>query len=70
MSHKKGYMCGIDWQHELCEVPDGTMVFGSVKMLKAVRNCTDECGIVEVEVRLVKWVKKQDLFKNVKKKKK
>ena len=54
-------MCGVDWEHELGEVPDHTKVYSSVKDLKRQRTCYKECGIVEVEVKLVKWVKDQNI---------
>lgn len=63
----KCYMDGIDWQHELAHDPNGTKLFPSIESLKK-NNAThdpeeDGCGIVEVEVRLIRWVVKQDLDK-------
>lgn len=53
-------MCGIAFQHE---VGQAYVVhsYSSVEELKAVEECWKECGIVEAEVTLVKWVKKQNL---------
>jgi len=65
------YLCGVDWQQEIGHAPDveGRMrFFTSMKKLKAAVSCWDECGILEVAVTPVKWRVKQDLFKNVRKK--
>jgi hypothetical protein len=66
---RKGYLCGVDFQHELGEVMDSTPVYSSVEDLKRQRECWSDCGIVEVEVTLVKWVEPQDFsrFKESKK---
>ena len=56
------FMDGIDWQHHLEDDPDGTRLYPSESSLVAgTKHSLDECGIVEVEVRLVRWVKPQDL---------
>jgi hypothetical protein len=63
---RKMYMCGVDWQHELCEAPDlegRAPLYSSVEELKRLRTCWEECGIVEVEIQVTKWVQKQDLFR-------
>lgn len=67
MAKRKLYACGVDWQHEIGEAPDleGKMpLYSSVEELKRKRTCWDECGIVEIELKVTKWVQKQDLFKN------
>jgi hypothetical protein len=67
---KKLYCCGVDIQHEICEAPDleGSMpLYSSVKELKKQRTCWKECGIVELELKLIKWVQPQDLFRNIRK---
>lgn len=51
-----GYMCMIDWEHEIGASADGNRVFPSVEALKARHTCADECGIVEVEVRIKRVV--------------
>ncbi len=60
------FMDGIDWQHHLEGDSQGTLVFPSVENVKTIRECSagGECGIVEVEIRLIRWVEPQDLFKN------
>lgn len=57
---KVGYMCGVAWQHELGETD--VIVYGSEAELRENADCTDECGVVKVEVKLVKWVKPQKLL--------
>ncbi len=59
METKIGYMCGIDWQHELAEVQ--CKVFSTPEECARVNKCTDQCGIVKVRVTLVRWVKEQNL---------
>lgn len=64
----KLYACGVDWQHEIGPhgAPDlsgKVPLYNSIEDLKAKRKCWIECGIVELEVTLVKWAEKQDLFK-------
>ena len=63
-------MDGVDFQYELGQCMDGNKIYGSKKDLERDNPCVKECGIVEVEVTLVRWVKKQDLFKDEKKKRK
>lgn len=63
MAKRKLYACGVDWQHEIGEAPDleGKMpLYSSVEELKRKRTCWDECGIVEIELKVTKWVLKQD----------
>jgi hypothetical protein len=60
------YVCGVDWQHEIGEEmykPD-VVVYPSVKSLKKHRSCWKECGIVELEIKVNKWVEPQNLFSN------
>ena len=59
----RGYMDGIDWQHHLEADALGTRVYPSEKTLRRERKCveTGGCGVVEVEVRLIRWIEAQDL---------
>jgi hypothetical protein len=66
---KKSYVCGVDWQHEIGEGPNDIKLYSSLEILKKERTCWKECGIVELDIRVKKWVEPQDLFRNVNKKK-
>ena len=56
------FMDGIDWQHHLDADRKGTKLFASVEALKeGGGHSLDQCGIVEVEVRLIEWVEPQNL---------
>lgn len=62
---KTVYLCGVDWQHEIGEAMDleGSMPFySSVEELKEKRTCWKQCGIIEAEIKMIKWVEPQDLF--------
>lgn len=56
---KTAYMCGIDWQHECGE--SDCQLFATPEECARVKKCTDQCGIVEVKVTVVRWVKPQNL---------
>ena len=59
------YTCGVDWQHEIGQAADlegKEPLYSTVEELKAKRDCWKECGIVEVELKLSRWVEPQDLF--------
>lgn len=49
-----GYMDKIDYEYELGQADGGIVVFSSVEDLLANKHCARRCGIVEVEVRLVR----------------
>ena len=51
-----GYMCKTDWDYELGNAEDGNHVYPSIEALKKHHTCWEECGIVEVEVRLKRVV--------------
>lgn len=57
------FMDGIDWQHHLEADANGTQLFPSERSLRRERKCieTGGCGVVEVEVRLIRWVEPQNL---------
>lgn len=57
------FMDGIDWEHHLGSDYHGTRLFPSEKSLREGAKCvtTGGCGIVEVEVRLVRWAEAQNL---------
>lgn len=57
-------MDGIDWQYHLECDEQGSILYPSEKSLKTyVGHDLTECGIVEVEVRLIRWVEKQKIGK-------
>ena len=56
----KVYMCATDWEWEIGEVLGSTPVYSSVKSLKDERSCVEECGIVEVEVKLSQWIQPEN----------
>lgn len=56
-----GYMDKTDFDHELGHTGSGNLVYPSIIDLQRQRKCWEECGIVEVEVRLVRVVVPTDL---------
>jgi hypothetical protein len=57
-------MDGIDWQHHLGSDGKDTPTFSSVRATKTQKKCIaggGRCGVVEVEVRLIRWVEEQRL---------
>lgn len=55
-----GYLCGVDFQHEAGESSDYPLLYNSPEALKKDRVCWEQCGIVQVELKLVKWVELQN----------
>lgn len=51
-----GYMCKTDFFYELGQASNGEEIYATVEDLKKGRPCVETCGIVEVEVRLVRVV--------------
>jgi hypothetical protein len=43
-----GFMCSVDFHHEMGEALGGTTVYASLKDLNRNRKCIDECGSEEV----------------------
>lgn len=58
---RRCFMDGIDWQHHLDADISGTRLFPDIDSLKKGQTCVVEgqCGVVEVEVRLIRWVEPQ-----------
>jgi hypothetical protein len=56
----RAFMDGVDWQHELGAALGGNRLYPDAKDCKENRPCTRECGIVEVEVRFIRWVEPQN----------
>lgn len=60
------YICGVAWQHELGEPGmrgPACHVYNSISEAVTHGKCSNECGLVEVEIHLKRWVKPQDLFR-------
>ncbi len=58
---RRCFMDGVDWQYHLDGDADGTLLFPSEETLRQIKTCIpDGCGVVEVEVRLVRWVEPQN----------
>jgi hypothetical protein len=55
----KVYTCGIAFQYEL-GLTDVT-VYPTIESCRQAFSCTDECGMVELEVKIIRWVEKQKL---------
>lgn len=55
-----GFMCGVDFNYELGQALGGNTIYPTEADLIANKGCTDECGIVEVEVRLKRVIKEED----------
>lgn len=60
------YIDGTDWQHDI----KGTTVdvYPSIEAITGAKKCVKDCGIVEVEVKLKRWVKPQDFMSGMNKK--
>ena len=52
---RRGFMCATDFQYHLGEDVVPTRVYADEETLKKDRRCWVECGIVEVEVSVVRW---------------
>ena len=60
--HKKLYMCKIDFDYELGNAAGGNTVYPSLKDLKKNHKCWKECGIVQVEVKKIRTVAKEQVI--------
>jgi len=53
---------GIDWEHHLENDSNGVVVYPSEKALREhAEHDLDECGIVELEIKLIDWTTDQKL---------
>ena len=56
-----GYMCSVDFDHELCEAAGGTKVFAAVKDLEETYPCVKQgCGIYKVKVEFLEVIREED----------
>ncbi len=49
-----GYMCRVDFLHELESASGGIYVYKNINDVKKHRKCTNECGIVKVKITEIK----------------
>jgi len=56
----KGYMCMVHFQYELEGDANGTPIYPSVEALRDKHISVDECGIVEVEVKVTEIVQPEN----------
>jgi hypothetical protein len=58
------YMCSSDFFHERGKPHRGNLFFADLKNLKNVQQCVlpgkDSCGIVQVKIEFVKWIKEEE----------
>lgn len=59
---RTGFMCKVDFDHELGNALGGNRVFADEADCEKDRECVDTCGMVEVEVRLKRVVKEDNFF--------
>jgi cell division protein FtsX len=60
---KIGYMDAVDFHHELECASGGNKIYPSVDDLKSYSKCWDECGIVEVEIKLIRVIQATNFSK-------
>jgi len=68
-AYRYGYMCGVDFQHEVGSAGGGNRVFPSIKDLRENYPCVEQCGIVKVRVELVEWLRSCDFDREIKERK-
>ena len=49
----EGYMCKIDWDHEIGTAHDGNRVYPSLEALQVHHTSWKDCGVVKVSVNLL-----------------
>lgn len=55
-----GYMCKTDFDYHLTGDSRGTLVYACREDLEKDRECVKQCGIVEVEVKLMKVAQEEN----------
>jgi len=55
------YMDGIDFNEERGQPRGGNVLFATPEAVLRHRTCSEECGVVEVEVKRIRWVREQSL---------
>lgn len=51
----KAYMCATDWIHEI-EHTTFPELYYTLGELKKDRKCWKQCGVIEIELTMKKWV--------------
>lgn len=54
----RAFMCGTAWKHDMKRKAGGVPIYKTIHDFEDSHACSEECGLVEVEVRMVRWVKK------------
>lgn len=54
----KRYMCGTDFDTELHYGAPQVETYESVRALKNRKSCWRECGIIQVEIKMTKQIRK------------
>ena len=54
----KAYVCGTNWGVEMRHGVEHVQFYSSIKALKQHKECWAECGIVQVEIKSPRVVKK------------
>ena len=57
-SEATGYMCLIDWEHEIGHATYGNRIFPSVRDLEREHPSVQSCGIVRVKITLDEVIRK------------
>ena len=58
----RGFMDKVDYTEELGNAMDGNRIFPSIEALREAKPCTEQCGIVEVRVSLVRVIQESDYW--------
>jgi hypothetical protein len=58
---REGYMCQIDFDHELGESYYPSKIYSDLESLKAIHKCWRGCGIVKVSITMTEVIVPQDL---------
>jgi hypothetical protein len=55
------FMDGIDFHEERGQPRGGNSLYATAEAVLKHRKCAEECGVVEVEVSMTRWVHPQNL---------
>jgi len=57
---KRGFMCLTDFNYQVEEGIRSVAVFPTVEALTCNKHCASECGIIEVEIKIVNVITSGD----------